>query len=128
MFVDCHSTHPRLFRFINVVSCSHFGCGRRYVSGACLALATLWSIIILAHRCASVISFPNCLMDDNNAPATKADIKELTVTIDRKFNKVWEYLDRMMETLGTIDTRAATRMSDHERRITRLEKATGVQS
>jgi len=128
MFVDCNFNQSRWCGFINEVSCSHIGSGRGYVSGACLASAPLWSSIFLAHRYARVVSFPNCLMDDNNAPATKADIKELTVTIDRKFNKVWEYLDRMMETLGTIDTRTATRMSDHERRITCLEKATGVRS
>ena len=74
-------------------------------------------------------------MDDSSSPATKADIQELANTMqqgfdgmDRKFNKVWEYMDRMMAALTSIDDRLQQRTSDHERRITRLEREVGVRS
>jgi len=79
--------------------------------------------------------FPYLFMDDDVTPATSADVRRLTDTmehrfdaIDRKFHKVWEYFDKLMGALEKIDGRLSGKVSDHERRIVRLEQEVGLPS
>jgi phosphate uptake regulator len=76
-------------------------------------------------------------MNDDTAPATKGDIHLLKVDIHRlqadMRNEVREMarglnkaIDQVLTVLVNVDKRLTTSVADHEKRIRRLERSTGV--
>lgn len=60
---------------------------------------------------------------DDQVPVTKADFSSLRQEMDRRFVRMDEHLDHILDVVIGIDARLKKMENDHGRRITRLEKA-----
>ena len=59
---------------------------------------------------------------DASKPATQADVQSLEKKFEKKFERLYEADDQILTLLQNIDRRLATKVEDHEHRITRLEE------
>jgi len=65
-------------------------------------------------------------MDNDQTPATKADLRRLETTILQKMDRIQDAIDRIITVLANVDKRLTKSVDDHETRIRRLETRVGI--
>ena len=76
-----------------------------------------------------IISFPRFSMQDDQTPATKADIVRLEqslTAVGSKLESINRAIDQVLTVLVNVDKRLTNAVDDHEWRLRRLENRVGV--